>query len=105
MRRQINNLISVGYSCIRMIALKVFHGKDAEVGLVERISPNVVIELNCGSKLKLANKVRIHSGSKLKVRKDGELIIGKNVKVNYNCMFLCHNYIEIGGGPSSVQMF
>lgn len=98
MRRQINNVISVGCSVFRMIALKLLHGKNADVGLIERISPNVVIELNCGGKLKLADKVRIHSGSKLKVRKGGYLNIGNNVRVNYNCMFFCHDCIHIGDG-------
>ena len=96
MRRQINNVISVVYSCIRMIILKLFHGKNVDVGIIERISPNVVLEVNRGGKLKLANKVRIHSGCKLKVRKGESLSIGKNVKVNYNCMVFCHDHIEIG---------
>lgn len=98
MRRQINNVISVGYSALRMIALKVVHGKNADVGLIERISPNVVIELNRGGKLKLADKVRVHSGSKIKVRKGADMSLGKEVKVNYNCMFFCHDHIEIGEG-------
>lgn len=67
MRRQINNVISVGYSCIRMFILKLLHGKNVDVDLIERISPNVVLKVNRGGKLKLANKVRIHSGYKIKV--------------------------------------
>ncbi len=98
MRRQVNNIISVLYSSIRMIILKLFYGKNAEVYIIQRISPNVVIELNRGGKIRFAKKVRIHSGSKIKVRKGANLSIGNNVKINYNCMIFCHDYIDIGEG-------
>lgn len=98
MRRQINNVISVIHSMFRVLLLKLIHGKNANFGLIERISPNVVIEVNRGAKIKLCKQVRIHSGSKVKVRGGGTLSIGKNVRINYNCMFFCRYEINIGDG-------
>lgn len=98
MRRKINNLISVGYTLIRIGLFKAINGKKFKSGLIERISPNVVLEFNRGSNVELGNKVRIHSGCKLKARTGAELKIASNVKVNYNCMFICHREINIGEG-------
>ena len=98
MRRQINNLVSVVYSFFRILLLKLLHGSSADISFVERISPDVVLEINRGGKIKLADRVRIHSGSKVKVRRGGSLSIGRNARINYNCMFFCHNSITIGEG-------
>ena len=98
MRRQINNLVSVSYSAIRMGLFKVCNGKNFSSSLVERISPNVVLEFNRGSKVTLGNKIRVHSGSKIKVRPNAELVIEKNVKINYYCIIACQDKITIGEG-------
>lgn len=98
MRRQINNIISVGYSVIRVCFLKIFHGRNFQSGMIERISPNVVLEFNKGSRVTLGKKIRVHSGSKIKVRSGATLIIGDNTKINYNCMIICRNEISIGEG-------
>ena len=98
MRRKINNVISVCYTMIRILWFKMINGSNFQSGLIERISPNVVLEFNKGSKVELGNKVRIHGGSKVKVRDGGILNIGANVRVNYNCMFICHKDISIGEG-------
>lgn len=98
MRRQINNFISVIYSFLRFILFKFFLGNSLKFGLIERISPNVVLEFNKGSKVKFGKSVRIHSGSKIKVRKGGKLTIGNDVKINYYCIIACREQIEIGEG-------
>lgn len=98
MRRKINNLISVLYSAIRIIILKVIHNNQFQSGMIQRISPNVVLEFNHGSKVVLGKHIRIHSGSKVKVRSNGRLTIGDNVKINYYCIITCHNDIYIGDG-------
>lgn len=98
MRRHINNIISVICTFLRSLVWRVVHGGNLKMGLIERFSPNVVCEFKRGSKINIGNKVRIHSGTKLKVRKNGRLQIGAGVKVNYNCIFVCHNQIEIGSG-------
>lgn len=96
MRRQFNNIISVVYSAIRFIILKAINPKGISVKMIERISPNVVIEVNRSGKLRLGKKVRVHSGCKFKIRQGAEMCIDANVKINYNCILVCHKYIHIG---------
>lgn len=98
MRRQFNNLVSVAYSALRIGINKILNGSNFRSGLVERISPNVVLEFNKGSKVILGKKIRVHSGSKIKVRSGAELNIGDNVKINYYCIIACQDKISIGEG-------
>lgn len=98
MRRTINNCISVVFSFIRFIVIKLFNGSRFSFSLVERFSPNVVTEFNRGSNVSLGKMVRVHSGSKIKVRKDATLVIGDNVRINYGCIITCHSKISIGEG-------
>ena len=104
MRRLLCNVVSVFLSLLRLLVLKCFHGGKIRFGHVERISPNVVIEMNRNARMVLGDKVRVHSGSKLKVRDHAELTIGSNVRMNYNCIVVCHERITIGErsefGPS-----
>lgn len=98
MRRKINNIISVTFSLFRFFIIKIFNYKTFYFKMIERISPNVVIEKEKKAKLIFGNKVRIHSGSKLKVRENGTVIIGDNVSFNYNCMLFCRKEIIIENG-------
>lgn len=98
MRRLFNNIVSVGYTFLRMAVLKLFHGSRLNTSMIERFSPNVVFEMNQGAKVTLGKKVRVHSGTKIKVRKNAELTIGKNAKINYNCIIACQDKISIGAG-------
>lgn len=98
MRRYINNFISVGYSALRIAFLKLILRKGFFVPIIQRISPNVVLEFNKGSRVKFGRTVRIHSGTKIKVRSGAKLEIGDNVKVNYYCIVACHDEITIGEG-------
>lgn len=98
MRRKINNLISVAYTLVRFAILKCFHFSEFKFNLIERFSPNVVVELNRNGKLFLGKKVRVHSGTKIKVRRGGECIIGDNAKLNYNNIIVCREKIVIGKG-------
>lgn len=98
MRRVVNNLISVIYSLIRFSLMKLCNWSDFHVDWIERISPNVVVRIGRGGKLKLGKMVRIHSGSKVSVGKNGVCEIQDNVKVNYNCMIVCFDRITIGEG-------
>lgn len=98
MRRLFNNIVSVLYTMVRMAILKLFRGKDLQVELVERFSPNVVFEMNKGAKVALEKGIRVHSGTKIKIRKGAKLFMGANAKINYNCIIACHNEISIGAG-------
>lgn len=98
MRRQFNNLISVVCSIFRMAFYKIINRSDFHADWVERISPNVVLEFNKGSKVTLGKKIRIHSGCKIKVRRGADLVIENNVKINYYCIIACQEKIKIGEG-------
>jgi len=98
MRRLFNNIVSVLHSAFRFALMKVLNWNGFRAGIIQRFSPNVVFEMNRGSKVTLGKMVRAHSGCKFKVRKNAELIIGSGVKINYNCIFVCRNRIIIGEG-------
>lgn len=98
MRREFNNVVSVGYTALRIALLKLICGKRVDSSIIERISPNVVIEINKGGRLTLGKSIRIHSDCKLKVRKNAILTIHDNVKMNYGCMIFCHKEVSIGEG-------
>ena len=70
-RHQIGNIISVGYSVVRLNIMRIFSGGKIKTAFIERISPNVVIDIDSKSKLLLGNKVRIHSGSRITAAKGG----------------------------------
>ena len=98
MRRQFNNFISAVYSVLRIGVYRLLNGSSFKSSLIERISPNVVLEFNKGSKITLGKKIRIHGGSKVKVRPGAELVIEDNVKINYYCIIACQDKINIGKG-------
>ena len=98
MRRLVNNSISVLFSLVKFSLMKIFNWNTFLFSPVERFSPNVVTEFNRGSKVTLGKRVRVHSGCKIKVRGGANLHIGSNAKINYNCIIICHNKIDIGDG-------
>ena len=98
MRRLFNNFFSVIFSLIKFLIIKLFHWRGFSFSLVERFSPDVVTEFNKGSVVQLGKMVRVHSGCKIKVRSGANLHIGSNVKINYNCIIVCHDKIDIGEG-------
>lgn len=98
MRRLINNIISCACSLICFSLLKVFHFNGLKFHLVERFSPNVVVEMGKKARLHIGKMVRVHSGSKIKVRKNAMLVLESGVKINYNCIIACHKEIKIGAG-------
>ena len=98
MRRLVNNVISCLHSLVRFILLKVFHFGGLKFNIIERFSPNVVVEMGKNSSLVLGKMVRVHSGSKIKVRKNARLVLEPGVKMNYNCIIACHKEIKVGAG-------
>lgn len=98
MRRNINNIISITYTAFRLLVYKIIHRKNFQSGLIERISPDVVLEFNRGSQVSLGKYIRVHSGSKIKVRPGAKLSVGDNVKINYFCIMVCQDEIQIGKG-------
>ncbi|MCD7738778.1 MAG: acyltransferase [Lachnospiraceae bacterium] len=98
MQRKLSNVISIVWSFFRLCIYKLFHISGLFFYPIERISPNVAIEIGNGGVLKLGRKVRIHSGGKIRVTRNAICTFGDNVKVNYGCMFFCLQEISIGEG-------
>ena len=98
MRRLFNNIVSVAFSFVKFCLMKLFLGSAFRFRPVERFSPNVVTEFNRGSRVTIGNMVRVHSGCKLKARRGAVLSLGDGVKLNYNCMIVCHEAVSIGAG-------
>ena len=98
MRRLLGNIVSVIHSFIRLCFLKLFHFRSLKFHLVERISPNVIVEMNKNASLVLGRGVRIHSGCKLKARNGSCISIGEGVKINYNCIIVSRESINIDTG-------
>ena len=98
MRRLFNNIVSVVFSFVKFCLMKLVLGSAFRFHPVERFSPNVVTEFNRGSRVTLGKMVRVHSGCKLKARRGGVLTLGDDVKLNYNCILVCHESISVGAG-------
>ena len=104
MRRLFNNILSCLYSIIRFSLMKLLHFRGLHFHIIERFSPDVVVEMYRDSYLYLGKSVRVHSGTKIKVQKGARLTLESGVKMNYNCHIACLNNIKIGAetqfGPS-----
>ncbi len=97
MRRTLGNIISILFTFVKFCFLKLFHWNTLYFHCIERLSPNVVVILEKKGKLRLGNKVRMHSGSRLSVT-GGELTIGDNCRFNNGCRITCRDKIEIENG-------
>lgn len=98
MRRHLGNIISVLWTMPRLLIKKLVHGRQFSTGAVERFSPNVVLDFWRGSTVVLGKRVRAHSGCKIRVLDGGRLELGSNVRLNYNCIFMCMDSIRVGEG-------
>ncbi len=95
MRHEVGNIFSVCFSVIKLSFMKLFHWKTLSFSTVERISPNVVIDMDRTSTLKLKDKVSIHSGSRITIAEGGKVEIGKRVRINNNCRIACRDFVKI----------
>ncbi|WRP06320.1 acyltransferase [Rossellomorea aquimaris] len=96
MKRNLKNLISVSYTLIKFLVIKMFHWKSFKFSLIERFSPNTEIDIGKNARLILNKRVRAHSHTKLRVRNSAELIVGENTAFNYGCIITSHHKIKIG---------
>lgn len=98
MRHTFGNIISVVFAFIKLCLMKLIHGKKLKFHCIERISPNVVLDVDNTSTLKLGDKVRIHSGSRITAADYAEVTIGDGVKINNNCRIASRYNIKIDDG-------
>lgn len=97
-RHKVGNVVSVLHSFVRLSFMKILLGDKIGFSLIERISPNVVIDIDKQSSCILGNRVRIHSGSRITAAKGGTVKIGNNVRINNNCRIACRDSIFIDDG-------
>ncbi|WP_446787902.1 acyltransferase [Macellibacteroides fermentans] len=98
MKRKINNIISVVFSLIRFLLIKIFHRDRFKFYFIERFSPNTDIYFLGKGSIILGKKVRAHSKVRLRVVGTGKIMIGDNTSINYGCMLTARNLIKIGKG-------
>lgn len=98
MRHTLGNIISVVFSFFKLSFIKIFHFRKFKFYFIERLSPNVVIDMRDKSFVSFGKKVRAHSGTRFSAADGGTLKIGNNVRINNNCRFACRNSIEIDDG-------
>ena len=92
------NAISCAWSLLRFCLRKVCRPGSISFHLVERITPNVEINIGRGGKLVLGNRVRVHRNTKISVSGGARLSIGDNTAVNRSCGFYAMEEISIGEG-------
>jgi acetyltransferase-like isoleucine patch superfamily enzyme len=68
--------------------------------MIERISPNVVIDMDRKSKIEFGNRVSIHSDCRISSVEGGHLTIRGKTSLNVRCIITCHHKIEIGENVS-----
>lgn len=98
MRIILCNVISVLWTFIKFGMMKLFLLSSFHFSVIERFSPRVVTDFSKKGKTRIGKKVRAHSGCKFKTRAGGKFTIGDNVRINYNCIFVCKEEISIGEG-------
>lgn len=57
MRRILTDLFSVLFSFFRFLLIKIFHLRGFKFRLIERFSPNVVVEIAPGGRMELGKRV------------------------------------------------
>lgn len=92
------NIVSVLFTEIRFLIMKLQYRKRFSWVGIERFSPNTEITIDKKGSVKLGNKVRAHTGTRIKVRPDASIDIGNDVSFNYGCMLIAHKHIVVGNG-------
>lgn len=92
------NLLAVAYSMILIVIMRIVYPFRLKGSMLQRLSPTSSIYLLGRSKLTIGKWLRLHAGSKIRVVGRGQLTFGANVKVNYNCMFVCMGKMTIEEG-------
>lgn len=98
MARKLKNIISVLFSFIRFVLIKLIHGKRFTFKGIQRFSPNTQLFFLNKGEIHLGNKVRSHTGTKIRAISGGIVEIGTNTTFNYNCMVVALKKIKIGNG-------
>ena len=98
MFKRVKNIISVLFSLVKFILIKIVRKREFSFRPIERFSPGTMINIHRGGYLKLGNRVRAHQGTKLSVTSGGTLEVGDDTAFNYNCIVVARKSIKIGTG-------
>lgn len=100
LRHNLGNIISCGITLVKLTGLKLIYRNNIRFSMIERLSPNVVIDMDRKSKIRLDNRVSMHSGCRVIAVSGGKLTIHRKASFNVGCVVVCHNDIEIGENVS-----
>ena len=100
LRHKLANVISVIHSICRLSVMKVFYRNNLYFSLIERFSPNVVIDVDRKSKITFDKRVSVHSRGRISSHEGGELTIGERTSFNVGCIIVCRGKITIGKNVS-----
>ncbi|WP_099467028.1 acyltransferase [Konateibacter massiliensis] len=96
MKRIIRAGICEVFTICKFVWKKIFNGSKFKFGIINICSPFSEVEISKGGRIEIGEKFRMRGNCHLRVRKDGNVIIGKNVTWNYGCMVVSHKKIKIG---------
>ena len=96
MFKKLKNIISVLYSLIKFFIIKLIRWQEFTFHPIERFSPSTMVNIHHEGRMILGNKLRAHSGCRISVTPGGELSIGDNTALNYNCILVARKKINIG---------
>ncbi len=96
MFRKLKNWISVVFTLMKFMLIKLIRYNEFSFQLIERFSPNTMINIYKNSRLVLGNRIRMHTGCKLSVTSGAQMIIGDNTAFNYNCILVAREKIIVG---------
>lgn len=96
--RTFKNIVSVLYTTGKFALYKLMYRDSFSYIGLQRFSPNTQVYLDKGGVIKLGRRVRVHSDTKIRSIGDGHIKIGDDTSINYNCMIVSLQYIEIGNG-------
>ena len=107
MWKKSKNLVSVVFSLLKFIFIKLLRWNEFYFSPVERFSPSTVINIHRKGKMVFGTRLRVHSGVHLSVTPNAELRIGDDTAINYNCIIVARKRIIIGKdctfGPNVVM--
>ncbi|MCF6351463.1 MAG: acyltransferase [Cyclobacteriaceae bacterium] len=78
--------------------MKIIYKERFQFSGVQRFSPNSQVFLMGQGKIKLGQRVSVHSNVKLRAVGKGVLSIDENTSINYGCMLVAMKSIKVGSG-------
>lgn len=97
MNKYLRAIVVIPNGFFKTLFLKIFHPTKFKGVQFAQISLSTEITLNGGT-LRIGSGFKMRDGAKIRVRKNANLIIGKNVMVNSSNIIACRESIVIGDG-------